>query len=72
MFGRRCLEQNYRAVNRLPQHVSKRVRTHHGTRAGFGARCLQQNGYRLARVTLEFGAWSITLCADAHAVCPAA
>ncbi len=49
MFGRRCLERNYRAVNRLPQSCFVRVRTTEGKRAGFSARCLRQNGYRLAR-----------------------
>lgn len=49
MFGRRCLEQNYRFVNRLPQNCVQRIRTHDGKRVGYGARCLQQNGYRLAR-----------------------
>jgi hypothetical protein len=49
MFGRRCLERNYRAVNRLPQQCFQRVRTSQGTRTGFDARCLRQNGYRLAR-----------------------
>lgn len=49
MFARRCLERNYRFVNRLPQNCFQRVRTYEGKRAGFGARCLRQNGYRLAR-----------------------
>lgn len=49
MFGRRCLERNYRYVNRLPQNCFQRIRTNEGKRAGFGARCLRQNGYRLAR-----------------------
>lgn len=49
MFGRRCLEQNYRFVDRLPQNCVQRVRTRDGKRVGYGARCLQQNGYRLAR-----------------------
>lgn len=49
MFGKRCLERSYRAVNRLPQQCFQKVRTHQGTRAGFSARCLRQNGYRLAR-----------------------
>lgn len=49
MFARRCLEKNYRFVNRLPQNCVQRIRTHDGKRIGYGARCLQQNGYRLAR-----------------------
>lgn len=49
MFGRRCLERNFRYVNRLPQNCAQRVRTDRGVRAGFDARCLRRNGYRLAR-----------------------
>ena len=49
MFGRRCLEKNYRAVNRLPQNCAMQVRTDRGPRAGFDARCLRRNGYSLAR-----------------------
>lgn len=49
MFGRRCLEQNYRFASRLPQNCAQRIRTHEGKRTGYDARCLQQNGYRLAR-----------------------
>jgi hypothetical protein len=49
MFGRRCLEQNYRAVNRLPQNCTVRIRTDRGPRAGYDARCLRQNGYSLGR-----------------------
>ncbi|MDG1068974.1 MAG: hypothetical protein P8P40_11475 [Sulfitobacter sp.] len=49
MFGRRCLERNYRAVNRLPQNCAMQIRTDRGTRAGFDARCLRRNGYSLAR-----------------------
>jgi hypothetical protein len=49
MFGRRCLEQNYRAVNRLPQNCTVRIRTDRGPRAGYDARCLRRNGYSLGR-----------------------
>lgn len=49
MFGRRCLENNYRFTNRLPQHCSQRVRTRNGKRSGYDARCLRNNGYRLTR-----------------------
>jgi hypothetical protein len=49
MFGRRCLEKNYRAVNRLPQNCAIQVRTDRGQRSGFDARCLRHNGYSLAR-----------------------
>ncbi len=49
MFGRRCLEQNFRFANNLPRDCAQRVRTDRGVRAGFDARCLRRNGYRLAR-----------------------
>lgn len=49
MFGRRCLEQNYRAVNRLPQSCAQHIRTDRGTRSGFGARCLRRNGFRISQ-----------------------
>ena len=49
MFGRRCLENNFRHANRLPQHCKVRIKTHAGKRTGFQARCLRDAGYRLAR-----------------------
>ncbi|WP_390911466.1 hypothetical protein [Pseudosulfitobacter sp. SM2401] len=47
-FGLRCLEKNYRFVNRLPNHCFRSDRTRKGVRHGFGARCLRAEGYRLA------------------------
>ena len=47
MFGRECLRQNYRHADRLPRHCAQRIRTYHGIRAGYDARCLRQAGYRL-------------------------
>jgi hypothetical protein len=49
MFEQRCLEQNYRFVNRLPRNCAQTIRTDRGHRAGYDARCLRQSGYRLAR-----------------------
>lgn len=49
MFGRRCLERNYRHANRLPQHCVQKVRTFQGNRVGYDARCLRGAGYSLAR-----------------------
>lgn len=49
MFGRRCLERNYRAAHRLPQNCAITVRTYDGRRSGYDARCLRRNGYSLAR-----------------------
>ena len=49
MFGRRCLENNFRHANRLPQHCKVRVKTYNGKRTGYQARCMRDAGYRLAR-----------------------
>jgi hypothetical protein len=49
MFGRRCLEQNYRAANRLPQNCAIQIRTDRGVRAGYDARCLRRSGYSFGR-----------------------
>jgi hypothetical protein len=49
MFGRRCLENNFRHANRLPQQCAQQIRTHRGTRYGYDARCLRGAGYSLAR-----------------------
>lgn len=49
IFGQRCLEQNYRYVNRLPRDCATRIKTHRGWRYGYGARCLNRRGYALAR-----------------------
>lgn len=49
MFGRRCLENNYRFTNRLPQQCAQRIRTRNGKRTGYDARCLRNSGYRLTR-----------------------
>jgi hypothetical protein len=48
MFGQRCLQNQYRYVNRLPEHCAIRVRTSEGPRRGYEARCLRDQGYRLA------------------------
>ena len=49
MFGNRCLQNNFRHANRLPQHCKVRVKTYNGKRTGYQARCLRDAGYRLAR-----------------------
>lgn len=49
MFGRKCLNNNFRHVNSLPQHCKVRVNTFNGNRTGYQARCLRDAGYRLAR-----------------------
>lgn len=48
-FGQRCLQQNYQFTNSLPQQCSRAVQTRRGTGYAYGARCLNQQGYQLAR-----------------------
>lgn len=48
MFGRKCLQNNYRFADRLPRHCLTAVRTDRGKRRGYEARCLRREGYRLA------------------------
>ena len=47
-FGLRCLQENYRFVNHLPQRCARTDRTRKGIRHGYGAKCLRAEGYRLA------------------------
>ena len=49
-FGQRCLNNNYRAVNRLPNacHVEFRTRDG-GFRRGYRAGCLRNQGFRTTR-----------------------
>lgn len=49
MFGRQCLERNFRHANSLPHNCAQRIHTYNGPRVGYEPRCLQRNGYRLAR-----------------------
>lgn len=49
VYGRRCMERNYRHVNRLPEWCERRFRTERGTRMGWAARCLRREGYHVAR-----------------------
>ena len=49
MVGNRCLENNYRYVNRLPNDCYREVRTRRGVRSGYGVRCLRNSGYTFAR-----------------------
>lgn len=48
-FSQRCLERNYQHANRLPRGCAVRLRSYDGTRAGYDARCLRNQGYELAR-----------------------
>ncbi|MDA9207813.1 hypothetical protein N9O61_02895 [Octadecabacter sp.] len=49
-FGQRCLNQNYRAVSRLPQACRVAFRSRAGdNRAGYTPQCLQNHGFRSNR-----------------------
>lgn len=48
VFGKRCLENNYRHTASLPDRCFRRARTHEGVRKGYAARCLSRHGYQLA------------------------
>lgn len=49
VFGQRCLERSYNFVHSLPRNCVLHVRSNHRKHTAFDARCLRQNGYRLAR-----------------------
>lgn len=49
MFGKRCLENNYRFASRLPDRCAVRVWTSDGPRNGFDPLCLREQGYRTDR-----------------------
>ncbi len=46
IFGKRCLERNYRHVNSLPNRCAVRIYTDNGPRRGFDPHCLREQGYR--------------------------
>lgn len=49
-FGRKCLKRNYGNVQNLPRFCRTRIERSNGRVAkGFNARCLRQEGYRVAR-----------------------
>ncbi|MBU2992190.1 hypothetical protein Q4555_10250 [Octadecabacter sp. 1_MG-2023] len=50
MFTQRCLNNNYRNVDRLPQACHITVRTQNGQqRQGYSAQCLRNAGFRTTR-----------------------
>ncbi|NIZ15213.1 hypothetical protein [Phaeobacter sp. HF9A] len=49
--GMRCLKQNYRHVNSLPQNCYVKVENRHQKRHGYGVQCLANKGYRFTRQT---------------------
>ena len=49
MFGKRCLERNYRHASRLPERCAVRLYTNDGPRSGFDPLCLRDQGFRSDR-----------------------
>jgi len=49
MFGRQCLERNYRQAATLPNRCAVRVYTNSGPREGFDPLCLREQGYTTNR-----------------------
>ena len=48
-FGRRCLNRHFDYAHQLPGRCYREVWTDRGRRGVYGARCLRERGYRLAR-----------------------
>lgn len=48
VFGKRCLQNNYRHVNRLPRFCETNVRVKGQWRAAYNARCLRNQGFTRA------------------------
>ncbi|MCV2892689.1 hypothetical protein [Lentibacter sp. XHP0401] len=46
-MNRQCLQNNYRWAGQLPRNCTVRVQGNRGTRVGYSAQCLRQQGYRL-------------------------
>ena len=49
IFGKRCLDNNYRHASRLPDRCAVRVYTNNGPRRGFDPQCLREQGFRSDR-----------------------
>ena len=49
VFGKKCLQQNYRFTNDVPRACKVKFRANGKKRNGYGARCLRRSGYQLAR-----------------------
>ena len=49
IFGKRCLENNYRHASRLPDRCAVRVYTNNGPVRGFDPFCLREQGFRSDR-----------------------
>ena len=49
MFGRRCLQNNYRFADRLPERCEITVRGQNHLRRGYRPQCLRNAGFTMAR-----------------------
>lgn len=49
VLGQRCLQNNFRGANALPQSCSVDVRTNRSWRTAYDANCLARSGYTIAR-----------------------
>jgi hypothetical protein len=49
IFGNRCLNNNFRHVNKLPDVCYTEFRAEGRRHRGFSARCLRNKGYSVAR-----------------------
>ncbi|MEL6617250.1 MAG: hypothetical protein AAFP16_00125 [Pseudomonadota bacterium] len=49
VFGQRCLNRSYHHANSLPRACARQIDTRQGRRYGYGAKCLSNHGYKLAR-----------------------
>ncbi len=49
LFAQRCLERNYRHVNRLPERCAVRLYTANGPVRGYDPLCLREQGYQSDR-----------------------
>jgi hypothetical protein len=47
VLGARCVQRNYRHVNRLPSNCRRSVGTRDGVRNFWSTRCLSKNGFRV-------------------------
>jgi hypothetical protein len=49
VLGQRCLQNNFRGAQYLPQSCAVDFQSHRGWRSGYDARCLSRAGYSIAR-----------------------
>ena len=49
VFGKACLERNYKYTDSLPRSCEVKLRVNNKKRRGYDARCLRRAGYQMAR-----------------------